>query len=115
MTTRLQRAASVIVISLLASSGSVLAVMYQTGKLQGQTANSNFGAATAVDVDWLVTGATADTGAAASTGAAYVFHGVSGAWSQQQKLAAPDGAVYDEFGSSVAISGNFLVVGAQKD
>src|SRR5262249_31949093 len=44
--------------------------------------------------------------------AAYVFLLSSGVWSQQQKLTASDGAAGDQFGSSVAISGDTAVVGA---
>ncbi len=52
-------------------------------------------------------------------GAAYVFVRVNGAWSLQQKLLASDGnggaAFGDEFGYSVSISGETLLVGARFD
>ena len=47
-----------------------------------------------------------------SHGSAYVFVRSGGVWSQQQKLLAADAAVGDNFGSSVAISGETVVVGA---
>jgi hypothetical protein len=48
-------------------------------------------------------------------GAAYVFVEPSGGWTngtQTAKLTASDGAAYDWFGSSVAIQGNIVAVGA---
>jgi hypothetical protein len=51
-------------------------------------------------------------GKASAQGAAYVFTRSNGVWSQQQKLLASDGAANDEFGDSVAVSGNTAVIGA---
>jgi len=48
-------------------------------------------------------------------GSAYVFTRSGGTWTQQTKLTASDGAEADEFGSSVAISGDTAIVGASKD
>ncbi|NOY99820.1 MAG: hypothetical protein GXP40_11590 [Chloroflexi bacterium] len=45
-------------------------------------------------------------------GAAYVFVYSGGTWTEQAKLTASDWAKYDEFGTSVAISGDTVVVGA---
>jgi hypothetical protein len=45
-------------------------------------------------------------------GAAYVFTGSAGSWTQQAQLLAPDGAVGDQFGRSVALSGGTALVGA---
>ena len=45
-----------------------------------------------------------------NTGAAYVFRNSGGTWSQQAKLS--DGASKDGFGTSVAMSGSTVVVGA---
>jgi hypothetical protein len=49
-----------------------------------------------------------------SFGAAYVFVRSGGAWSQQQKLLAADVRPGDEFGDSVALSEETLVVGARR-
>jgi len=46
-------------------------------------------------------------------GSAYLFDTATGA--QTQKLTASDGAAYDYFGYSVAISGNLAIVGAYRD
>jgi hypothetical protein len=42
-----------------------------------------------------------------------VFVETGGTWSQQAELTASDGAAYDNFGSSVAVSGSTAVVGAR--
>ena len=48
-------------------------------------------------------------------GTAHVYVRNGSAWSYQAKLSAPDGAIDDDFGDSVAISGNTIVVGAPYD
>lgn len=84
----------------------------------------NFGIAVAISGDTMVIGArgedSAATGvngnqannAASSSGAAYVFVRSRGAWVQQAYLKASNTGAGDRFGSSVAISGDTLVVGA---
>src|SRR5262245_17302711 len=47
-----------------------------------------------------------------NTGAAYIFVKTSSGWSQQAKLTNEDAASFDAFGSSVAIDGEYAVVGA---
>ena len=53
-----------------------------------------------------------DGAAGVDQGSAYVFVRSGGVWSQQQKLEASDAAAGDQFGDSVAISGETVVVGA---
>ena len=48
-------------------------------------------------------------------GSAYVFTRSGTTWSQQAKLTAADGAAWDWFGHSVALSGDTAVVGAPSD
>jgi YHS domain-containing protein len=52
--------------------------------------------------------------AVAPQGAAYVFtcSGTPCTWTQQQELTASDGASGDEFGNTVAVSGNTAIIGA---
>jgi hypothetical protein len=62
-----------------------------------------------------VSGSTALVGALNKkdlTGAAYVFVRSGTTWSQQRKLTASDGVSGDNFGTSVALSGDTAVVGA---
>jgi FG-GAP repeat protein/collagen triple helix repeat protein len=76
----------------------------------------HFGHSVALSGDTIVVGAIFDdAGANADQGSAYVFTRNGGVWSPQAKLVASDGAAGDEFGSSVAISGDTVVVGAPLD
>ncbi len=62
-----------------------------------------------------ISGSTAVMGARvknSNAGAAYVFVRSGTVWSQQAELTAADGAANDYFGTSVAISGSIVVVGA---
>lgn len=49
-----------------------------------------------------------------ATGSAYTFEYDAGAWSETQKLVAPNGAAQDKYGLAVAISGDALAVGASE-
>ena len=69
-----------------------------------------FGTSVAISGETVVVGAT--RGGSMDQGLAYVFVRSGGGWSQQQKLEASDGAPIDLFGTSVAISGETVVVGA---
>ena len=54
----------------------------------------------------------ADNDSAIESGAAYVFVRSGGAWSQQAYLKASNTGVLDQYGNSVAVSGETVVVGA---
>jgi FG-GAP repeat len=70
-----------------------------------------FGSVVAIDGSTAVIGALRDTG----LGFAYIFQGpLIGPWSQIDKLTGTDTAATDQFGVSVAVSGNMAVVGARK-
>jgi len=56
-----------------------------------------------------------DVDGKSNQGSAYVFVRSGDTWTQQQQLKAGDGAAYDYFGSSVALSGETAVVGAPYD
>jgi len=76
-------------------------------------AQDDFGNSVALSGETAVVGAYSDdVGANADQGSAYVFARSGTTWSQQAQLTAADGAAYDEFGNSVAISGDTAVVGA---
>ena len=76
-------------------------------------ANDNFGSGVGIDGDTIVVGASnAAVGANSFQGAAYIYTRTSSVWTQQAKLAASDGAAFDSYGTSVAISGNTVIVGA---
>jgi hypothetical protein len=78
-------------------------------------ANDYFGTAVAINSDTVVVGADGDD---SDQGAAYVFgrdQGGADNWGQVVKLTASDGATDDQFGYSVAINGDTVVVGARGD
>jgi len=79
-------------------------------------ADDGFGLSVAVSGDTVVAGAYLDeTPAGEYAGSAYVFVRSGGAWTEQQKLTASDAAAEDEFGYSVAVSGDTVVAGAPFD
>ena len=75
-------------------------------------AGDAFGRSVAVSGDTVVVGSNSDGGAGFNSGSAYVFTRSGTTWSQQAKLTASDGAFFDQFGFSVAVSGDTIVVGA---
>ena len=78
--------------------------------------NDKFGYSVAVDGDIAVVGAYRDGEKGDEAGAAYVFTRSGGVvWDEGVKLTASDGAPYDNFGISVAVDGNTLVIGASGD
>jgi uncharacterized protein (TIGR03437 family) len=79
-------------------------------------ANDFFGKAVAVNGDTLAVGAHADDiGANLNQGSAYIFTRNGTVWTFQQKLMAAgiDGLPGDNFGSSVALSGQTVAIGAR--
>jgi len=73
--------------------------------------NHSFGISVAVSGDTAVVGASGD----AFTGPAYVFRYDGSDWIEEAKLTASDGAAWDYFAFSVAVSGDTAVVGARHD
>lgn len=73
------------------------------------------GYAVAVDGDIAVVGAPRDDAAGSEAGAAYIFVRSGSDWMLQQKLLGSDAAAGDNFGVSVAISGETAIVGANLD
>ena len=81
-----------------------------------QTAGQQFGHSIAVEGDLIAIGAPGDGGITTpGRGAVYIFRNVDGTWMQEQKLVASNGQANDEFGISVDINGDRLVVGAWKE
>ncbi|MCH8147846.1 MAG: FG-GAP repeat protein [Planctomycetes bacterium] len=83
----------------------------QRGRLlptPGLAADDEYGRAVAIRGRVAVVGARKH----GSTGAVYVFRRNSGVWEYEQKLTAADGLPDDRFGGSVAIDGDWIIVGA---
>jgi hypothetical protein len=113
----------------LANSGSAYIFINNSGTwIQQQklvasdrSAADYFGRAVSVDGDYAIIGAYAEdedaSGGATQleSGSAYIFKNTSGTWSQVQKIVASDRAGADFFGYSVAISGNYAIIGAYNE
>ncbi len=75
-----------------------------------------FGSAVALDADTAVVGAIFDdVGANTNQGSSYVYVRSGGVWAEQAKLVAADGAASDQFGYSVAVSNDTVLVGSILD
>jgi hypothetical protein len=96
-------------------------------KASNTGAGDQFGYSVAISGDTVVVGAwnedsnatgvngTQSDNSASAAGAAYVFVRSSGTWTQQAYLKASNTGAGDNFGYSVAISGDTVVVGAQNE
>ncbi len=79
------------------------------------TLGSGSGFSVSLSGDTAVVGAFGGRCAAGHCGSAYVFRFDGTSWFEQQKLTASDAGQGDEFGRSVALSGDTAVVGASAD
>jgi hypothetical protein len=75
-------------------------------------ANDFFGNDLAILGNTLIIGARYHATSAGQPGAAYIFTQSGGTWTQQQELMASNPSVGDEFGSSVALTSDNIIVGA---
>jgi trimeric autotransporter adhesin len=82
---------------------------------QDGAAGNLFGLRLALRKDLLLVGATAEKSAGQSSGAIYVYNRVADAWQATQKLTAARPIADSAFGSALALDGDTLVIGAQKD
>ena len=77
-----------------------------------------FGYSVSIDGDTVVIGASGDDDEESNSGSAYVFTrdtagDLASGWTEVAKLTADDGAASDEFGYSVSIDGDTMVIGAK--
>lgn len=96
---------------------------YQVQKIvaSDRGADDNFGFSVAISGDYVIVGAYQEDHDLSGdnnldyAGAAYIFKNNAGIWSEVQKIVASDRDAWDEFGRSVAISGDYAIVGAYAD
>jgi len=100
-------------------SGTTWTSPFPLGRLMASDGEAfdSFGAGVAVSGDTVVIGAPFDDDAGLDTGSAYVFVRSGTTWIEQAKLIGSDLGTFltfssDEFGQSVAIDGDTIVVGA---
>jgi len=90
------------------------------------TGSVRFGDSVAIDGNYIVVGASSDSISSVVTGAAYIFKlnddgtwgtAVSGdtARAETTRICAANRTTYDGFGNSVAIKGNYIIVGASAE
>ena len=79
----------------------------------GAQPNTGFGWSVAISGTTAIVGASWDNDNGSESGSAYLFDTTTG--TQIAKLLASDGAQFDRFGCSVAISGTTAIVGAYED
>ena len=78
-------------------------------------ASDAFGVSVSISGDYAIVGAPWDDDNGSYSGSAYIFFFDGTSWSEQAKLTASVGAANDYFGVSVSISGDYAIVGANRD
>jgi len=102
-------------------AGSANAEWYYRDKLTADdfVANDVFGCSVAVDGSYCVIGVEGDDDNGSGSGSAYIFKKSDSyndaQWYKQCKLIAEDGDNSDSFGCSVAINGDYAIIGAEDD
>jgi hypothetical protein len=74
-----------------------------------------FGNSVSINGDSVIIGAAETDTNGDESGSAYVFTRTAGTWTQQDKLLPNDGAEDDEFGTSVSINNDSVIIGAYLD
>jgi hypothetical protein len=77
--------------------------------------NDYFGASVSLYGDRALIGAWQDDDNGEDSGSAYIFELANGSWQESKKLLASDGAAFDEFGFSVSIINDLILIGAKGD
>ncbi len=83
---------------------------YQGLRGPDATPEENFGGPVALQGELAVVGATSWD----NPGAAYIFRRTPQGWTQEQKIYASDGSYWSQFGRSLAIDDDLVLVGAQR-
>lgn len=79
------------------------------------SASDKFGISVSISGDYAIIGAYLDDiGSNTDQGSAYIFTRQNGGWAEQAKLIASDGTAGDNFGTSVSIDGDYVIVGSPK-
>ncbi len=75
--------------------------------------DDEFGFSVSIDSDVAIIGSRYEDQMGNNAGAAYIFQREAAGWVEVEKLTASDGEAEDEFGYSVSIRGDFIIVGAK--
>lgn len=79
------------------------------------SSSDGLGRALAIDDNLILLGVNSDDPHGSHSGSAYVFRHDGVRWIEEQKLVPSDGAEFQEFGYSVAFSGDIAIVGSNLD
>lgn len=103
----------------IAYSPGTVTVQHATGAIpltpDDTTTEIGFGGSVSKSGEYAVIGAPKDDVSGISSGSTYVFKRDGDTWVQHTKLTPSDRSAYDSFGCSVAISGDYIIVGASGD
>ncbi len=78
--------------------------------------NDNLGASVSISGDYAIVGVPLDDGeSGTNSGSVHIFRRGTTAWSLQERLVSSDLEAGDEFGSAVAISGDYAIVGVPRN
>jgi hypothetical protein len=77
--------------------------------------SNRFGYSVSIKDGLIIIGASYDDELALNAGAAYIFLWYGTEWMEQEKLIASDGLQDEEFGFSVAIDGDYAIVGSPRN
>ena len=73
------------------------------------------GESVSISGDYAVVGANGNDDGGSGSGSAYIYVRDGENWTEQAKLTASDAAAGDEFGNSISISGDYIIVGVKND
>ena len=105
---------SIVVFSLFFFVGKVDAVQQKVTSFDMESGD-NFGKKVAMYGDYAVVTSPNDDDIGSASGSAYVYHWNGDVWEYTQKLVPTGLQTYDYFGSSVAISDEYIAIGATGD
>ncbi len=88
---------------------------YTRVRLVGDAVGDMFGESLAIEGDTIAIGAWSADAQGLDSGAVHVYRRQGSDWVQEALLSAEDGAPFDHFGSTLALKGDLLVVGAEGD
>ncbi len=86
-----------------------------------RSADDNFGFSVSISEDYAIVGAHRESENEAGevtlheAGSAYIFKNNEGTWSQVQKIVASDRSANDWFSTSLSISGDYAIIGAERE
>jgi hypothetical protein len=74
-----------------------------------------FGCSVFIDGEYAIIGARGDDDKGSESGSAYIFYREGTSWGQKYKFLAEDGAESNNYGTSVSISGDYVIIGANQN